>query len=571
MFSRFLKKKVEPEKRRSGRVVSTGRVKKSPKDVTDYKRFVAVEAQMNALNLDLNRYGDDTEAAIVNHRTSPTGIRKSPFVWKAPPANPDGTPYNDEALKDRLGKNLNAEDINKLKVTNNLFRARLADLDAIREWWTKNRKEWDLRRQDFQYIQASIDGLLSQLGGEANIEKSKYADARKQYYLQVEVANSRLEWFSENEEMMKNVVNKFKEIRTKVEETVTKFKNAATVPWDFPANFSLEEEYTLFDFKENKVPWWNKGRGFFDVSVNLRGYIAASMDELRAMEEDRLAQEQFSKLALVDFKAQAGGQGDPQEIQKAIDKQWDDYREAGQANWTRRESILDNIKILENNKLIADRVEAERADYAKALQEKGTRLRAEINLLTYESLRGRSLRSLARDIEAKIFRLGNPMSATELRDPVRLTYIQHWYMIVRVHYLHNKNILTLLATLDADDLQSTDVTAILDLLAAHQTEYQENILTIINTIARHLTISARTGTSRIWNPEDIREKVWYNFEYEYEDMDNLVATATGLLKERRAELAQELPTFDKMREVSLGDGALALNKVIPAVSSKCDI
>jgi hypothetical protein len=567
-------KRVAPaaEKRRNDRVLSPkGRVSKSGhKDISDAKRFAAMNAQMVALNLDINAYGMDTSDAIQNHRTSARPNTSSPFRWTTPPANSDGSQRDQTRTKDRLGAALNSKDINKLEATDKVFRDQLNDLNTIQEWWSKNRKEWGLRRHDFQFIQESIDGLLYQLGGKDNIERSKYADARKQYYLQVEVANSRLEWFVENEDVMKSVVKRFKAIKTAVQEAVDTFKGLKPVQdWDviFPANFTFEKEYTLPDFRDNSVPWWNRGRDYREIASNIREYLTDSMEVDGRMYDTRRQHFALAHQAESDVKLQAREQGDPQRLQLDIDTAYTSLRRyqdrISDQDVRTANQIRQSIVALERRKRDLERITAENQDYIPVVRGNTKRLSMEIEVLAHERARNRQIREIARRIEAMLIDQNYPIPLDKIREEPALSYIQHFYMICRTHFFHTKNIRTLLDILQNDDIQASDVTTILALIEEHDAKFLAGHQDIITAMDQHMR------DRRIWsNPEDIRDNVWYKFEYEYEDMDGVVFNAQELLAARKEELASKPDSEKRMREVALGNGAMALNKAVPAVGTQ---
>ncbi|KUJ16267.1 uncharacterized protein LY89DRAFT_78605 [Mollisia scopiformis] len=549
--------RVEPSRRRVGRKIPKNRAGPlQQNDTSDAVRFSNIDAELATTSLDINAYGELNDVARRNH-DQPATITASPFKWLKPASQL----LLPQELQDRLGQNLNQKNMTNLTENDTAFRDLLKDVTSIREWWAKNREEWGFRRTELVTIQKSIDSLLVQVGGLENIEMTRHAAARKQYYLQVEVANSRLKWFEENEAYMKIVIAKFKDIQNSLSKTVEKSKAVYVMPTEdyFPDGFDYDKMLTSYQFTDGDVAWWENGLGLSSALRGMRKFLTNTGDDNASKSELRKASLAIVRQAIADVSLQwkVYGGDTPDAIDaKLVTERTSLNRDArrGRTSPTaaaRAEATRKRIAKMEENKAAIQRIIDTNADYLAILRNTERRLVVELAILTWENRRTTGLLGVARKMERDL----KDSPRVDLRFLVsRIPFVYHFYMTCRTHYLHQKSLDDLFTILRDDAFQRSDIDSITTMIIDHHAKFRP---------AYQATINKFRSTNWIWDNAEMRENMWYELEYEFEDMAQVVAEAEQLLTERTTALALVKPSEAKLRLVALG-GPNVLNQ--PALS-----
>ncbi|KAF8853727.1 hypothetical protein BDZ45DRAFT_694035 [Acephala macrosclerotiorum] len=536
-----------------------------PDYVEDRDRFAGPDARMAMLDSNINAYGAEINAAMQRKNAkagNPAAADPRPCMlqWTTPPSSPTSIKAVGarglRSMRQRMGADLDNVAMNFL-VENNRLRNLLEDLIAIREWWGNNRNEWTLRRQEVQSFQRNIDALIVQLGGIDKIDRSPHADAKQQYRLQIEVSNSRLEWFRENEELMRLVQRRVDEIRKQAEKIIDQFrKKPMAHEFDFPNGFSLEDEFALFKFENNSVTWWNNGAGFPSWAKNAAQYMVWSMQNNRWRQILREESLELVKQAITDVKFKWQARGRPENLTNELTNLNDQLRRnAGRERTSHVYATLaaqnrKRIVQIEADLAAAARIEAANTGYLNTLRDQRLRLVIELSLLKRERDRDRTIRDAAEPIagEAK-----NRDAAYFLR---RVHFIQHFVQICHIHYVHSKYVSSILAMLQDDALRQADREKIYQMIQNHHTEYRDSHSVFITQLSRE---EVR------WKNNGLEQLVTLPYEYEYEAMGNLVFDVKAILSERKAE-ARAAVTLATVRKIALGDGQMLNQEVIATLS-----
>lgn len=533
--------------------------------VEDRDRFAGPDANMAVLDSNINAYGVEINAALERRNANtgtPAGANPQPrlFQWATPPSSPTtikaagarGLP----SMRQRIGADLDNTAINFLVENDNSLHNLLEDLTTIRKWWGNNRNEWMLRRQEVQSFQRNIDALVVQLGGIDRINTSLHTDARQQYLLQVEVSNSRLEWFRENEELMRLVQRRVEEVRKQTEKIIDQFrKKPMDSEFNFPDDFSLEDELALFKFENNSVLWWNNGAGFPSWAKNAAQYMVWSMQNNRWRQTLREESLELVKQAITDVKFKWQVRGRPEDLTNELTDLNDQVRRnAGRERISYAYATLlaqnrKRIVQIEADLVAAARIEAVNMGYLMALRDQRLRLVTELSLLRRERNRDRTIRDAAESIAGEV---KNRDAAYFLR---RVCFIQHFVQICHIHYVHSKYVSSLLATLQDDALRQSDRKKIYQMINDHHTEYRDSHGVFITQLSRE---EVR------WKNNGLEQLVTLPYEYEYEAMGNLVFDVNAILAERKAAARAAVPLWT-VRQIALGDGQM-LNQEVATVS-----
>lgn len=195
---------------------------------------------------------------------------------------------------------------------------------------------------------------------------------------------------------------------------------------------------------------------------------------------------------------------------------------------------------------------AANTDYVKSLRNTSARLTSERDILLRERNRNRGIRDIARHIDDDT--VGRPVELFRQS----MEFIQSFYTVCRIYHSHRANILELLTTLQDDALQQSDRESIITMVEDHHNKF----------LGAHGWLIAELALSEeyLWNNQYLLNEALFDFEYEYEDMINIVAEAEQLMNEKKATLAVVPSPEVKLRQVALGNGEVVLNRVVPPVS-----